>query len=731
MNIVQWFQSSMTRRIAGTMALLTLVIVMGLGTATYFGIRTLIRQNIGDALRRDAEHIAFHIEAFLDALNDNAEGLANNFIVKNAVKDKQIRERYLVPFLRTYQLPEQISFTLDLCDQRGTPLAGTSETTGTTYPRSAALLDQVIGRGLPYAAILHGEKNRTLLLAYPVHTSLSPTASGMLVWEIALDEVFRHALHADSVQKDMNITVKCCDDTIWSRIAQNRKDRHTIDRPLTQLRRPMDGLSLVLTVDESEGRAFAPLHMLTALYGIAGVVIIMVTIIAARIMAKRVAAPLVSLTAAADKVTSSGSLAVTIEPHGQDEIGSLAQAFNTMLARLREATEGLEQRVDERTRDLERSSEELAEEKNKSEAIIAALGDGISIQDRNYRVLYQNDVHKELIGDHLGELCHAAYERQEAVCEGCPVALSFQDGGVHNVERSVDFPDGRQYFDITASPLRDATGEIVGGIELVRNITKRKRTELALEELNRDLARRVEEEVAKNREKDRIMMVQSRQAAMGEMLGNIAHQWRQPLNIVGLIIQDLQDAQLHGQLTPDYVDKSVQRGMDVIQHMSQTIDDFRGFYRTDKGKRTFVLNEVIGRVLSFIEASFRNMNITLDVHLEDAIETEGYPNEFAQVLLNILNNARDVLLERKVRSPKVSVRLARQDGRPVVTIGDNGGGIAGDHQEHLFEPFFTTKEEGKGTGIGLYMSKNIVEKNMSGRLTVRNTAEGAEFRIEL
>lgn len=275
----------------------------------------------------------------------------------------------------------------------------------------------------------------------------------------------------------------------------------------------------------------------------------------------------------------------------------------------------------------------------------------------------------------------------------------------------------------------DARPEFIVG--MIEDITGRKQAEQALEDMNRTLHVRVQEEVEKNREKDRIMLIQSRQAAMGEMLGNIAHQWRQPLNIVGLIIQDLQDAQGHGQLTPEYLDKSVRRSMAVIQHMSQTIDDFRSFYRSDKEKQTFILNEVIDRVISFIEASFRNMNLTLDVHLEKAIKAEGYPNEFAQALLNLLNNARDVLLERKVRSPKVTIRLARHNGRAAVTIGDNGGGIPGNHLEHLFEPFFTTKGEGKGTGIGLYMSKNIIEKNMSGRLTARNTADGAEFRIEL
>jgi signal transduction histidine kinase len=227
------------------------------------------------------------------------------------------------------------------------------------------------------------------------------------------------------------------------------------------------------------------------------------------------------------------------------------------------------------------------------------------------------------------------------------------------------------------------------------------------------------------------MMVQSRQAAMGEMLGNIAHQWRQPLNIMGLIIQDIHDAQAHGQLTPDYLEKSVRRGMDVIQHMSQTIDDFRGFYRRDKEQQTFILNEVVDRALSFIEEGFHNNHIAIDVKMPEAVAATGYPNEFAQVLLNILNNARDVLLERRVRSPKLAIRVFSDQGRSVVTIADNAGGIMAEDLDRVFDPFFTTKEEGQGTGIGLYMSKIIIEQNMSGRLTARNIAEGAEFRIEV
>jgi signal transduction histidine kinase len=171
--------------------------------------------------------------------------------------------------------------------------------------------------------------------------------------------------------------------------------------------------------------------------------------------------------------------------------------------------------------------------------------------------------------------------------------------------------------------------------------------------------------------------------------------------------------------------------MDVIQHMSQTIDDFRGFSRADKEKQTFFLNEIVDRVLSFVEAGFRSNHIAIDVKMPQAVEGNGFPNEFAQVLLNILNNAKDALLDRSTPTPKLAIRVFKDRGRSVVTIADNAGGIADGDLDRVFDPFFTTKEEGKGTGIGLYMSKQIIEKNMSGRLTARNTAEGAEFRIEV
>jgi PAS domain-containing protein len=136
---------------------------------------------------------------------------------------------------------------------------------------------------------------------------------------------------------------------------------------------------------------------------------------------------------------------------------------------------------------LQEALKRIEEEKNLSEAIIAAIGDGISIQDTDFKVLYQNEINKKMIGDHVGEFCYQAYERRDSVCEECPVAMSFQDGEVHTVERSAPTERGTIFVEITSSPLRDASGKIIAGIEVARDISERKRMEVEREKLIRDL----------------------------------------------------------------------------------------------------------------------------------------------------------------------------------------------------------------------------------------------------
>ena len=226
-------------------------------------------------------------------------------------------------------------------------------------------------------------------------------------------------------------------------------------------------------------------------------------------------------------------------------------------------------------------------------------------------------------------------------------------------------------------------------------------------------------------------MLQSRQAAMGEMIGNIAHQWRQPLNTIGLIVQELPVMYEMGQFDNVYLDAKVKKAMQVIVHMSQTIDDFRMFFRLDNEKILFNVNAVIDKTIALVDVSFRQRGIKIEVCAEEDVHIAGYPNEFSQVVMNLLTNARDALLERQVENPRIVVNLMMRGGKAVCTITDNAGGIKEDIIGRVFEPYFTTKAVDKGTGIGLYMAKTIIDTNMNGALTVSNALAGAEFRIEV
>jgi signal transduction histidine kinase len=270
------------------------------------------------------------------------------------------------------------------------------------------------------------------------------------------------------------------------------------------------------------------------------------------------------------------------------------------------------------------------------------------------------------------------------------------------------------------------------------DISERRRTEAALaekrlelENLNNCLEVRIAHNVDDMRQKDQMLILQDRQAVMGEMINNIAHQWRQPLNALGLLNQQLPHFYDSAEFSKEFVEKNTGKSMDLIEQMSQTIEDFRNFFRTDKEMITFGVKQVIEQTLSLIEPSFQYQQISITLQTEGAPIISGYPNEYAQVLMNILMNARDALVDDNVDNARISLNLFTEAGTAVVTITDNAGGIADEIIDKVFDLYFTTKGPVKGTGIGLFMSKTIIEKNMGGKLTVRNTGDGAEFRINV
>lgn len=230
-------------------------------------------------------------------------------------------------------------------------------------------------------------------------------------------------------------------------------------------------------------------------------------------------------------------------------------------------------------------------------------------------------------------------------------------------------------------------------------------------------------------EKERLMIVQSRSATMGEMIRNIAHQWRQPLNTVGLVTQNIRQDYRDHLLTQESLEKDIDVVLRCVKNMSQTIDDFRDFFRNDKEKTQFNLHQAIVELLCLIEATLKNSQINVSLSEDVGLHAFGYPHEFSQVILNLLANAKDALIDNKVPHGRIEIELRSTDDARIVVIRDNAGGIPKAIEGRIFEPYFTTKID--GSGIGLYMSKIIIEKHFGGCVSFRNTGEGAEFTLSI
>ncbi len=255
-----------------------------------------------------------------------------------------------------------------------------------------------------------------------------------------------------------------------------------------------------------------------------------------------------------------------------------------------------------------------------------------------------------------------------------------------------------------------------------------------LQRLNKELEQKVREGIEELRKKEEALMQSAKLADMGEMIGAIAHQWRQPLNALALNIQMLEDMAAAGELNEEAIESFVEKNMKTIRFMSKTIDDFRNFYREEKERKRFSLKQAVEDTLALQQAQLEARKIVLEPHLLE-VEVEGFRNDVMQVVLNLLSNARDAVTQRLQTEEgfkgKIRVETLREGDEAVIRVADNGGGVPEEIVNRIFEPYFTTKEEGKGTGLGLHMARRIIEEKLGGRLLFQNGPEGAIFEIRL
>ena len=274
--------------------------------------------------------------------------------------------------------------------------------------------------------------------------------------------------------------------------------------------------------------------------------------------------------------------------------------------------------------------------------------------------------------------------------------------------------------------------------KLEESLIKAMESKVLREEL-REKNKVLEIEIKKNEEKQKIMEAQSRFAAMGEMISMIAHQWRQPLASIGTASFNLK----YKLLSEEY-DLETKKGREeqsnffkkkldeielYVQNLTTTIDDFRNFFKTDKNFVNINIENPIKNTLKIMQEDLKSNNIDVTLNFKSQNKINIYENEIIHVIINILKNAQDKFLEKKIQNARIEIETLDLENSVKIDVYDNGGGIKKENLDIIFEPYFSTKKEKNGTGIGLYMSKIIVEKNHKGKIYATNIKEGICFSI--
>jgi len=257
------------------------------------------------------------------------------------------------------------------------------------------------------------------------------------------------------------------------------------------------------------------------------------------------------------------------------------------------------------------------------------------------------------------------------------------------------------------------------------------RLKLKIKELNplkKTLHNKVKQEVKKQRENENLLIQQSRLAALGEMIGNIAHQWRQPISAVSAVMMNIKWTAISHGVEKDFLNDRIEEANEQLNFMSQTIDDFTNFFKPNKEKEYFDVYKEVNRAHKLLEVVLQHNNIDIEINTEEKVTAFGYPNEFSQVIFNIISNAKDILIQREIKQAKILINISKEQETIYCKINDNAGGIEEQYLHKIFEPYFTTKAF-NSTGIGLYISKEIIHKHMNGTLTAQNTSIGAQFTI--
>lgn len=425
-----------------------------------------------------------------------------------------------------------------------------------------------------------------------------------------------------------------------------------------------------------------------------------------------------------------------IDIKSNDEIGTISKIINEKILISKkiidediiERAKNLEIEVKKKTKDLEL--------KNKEYEILLDRFNNHAIATRtdiNGVITFATDKFCRLSGFSRAELIgqnHNIVRHPEVPKELYKdMWETIQSGQTYIAELKNRRKDGSDYWiKLIIVPEFNSHKNIIGYFSVKENIDDK----IKIREFNSVLEEKIKKAIEESRKKDQLLSHQSKLATMGEMIGIIAHQWKQPLSSLSMKIQSIKYKKFLNEkaIDKEYIENFVIDNMQLIQFMTKTIDDFRDFFRQDKNKENFSMTQCISKTLNIVKPQLDSERIDISIEGED-FTTNGLQSEFQQVIINLISNAKDELISKNIEKKEIKIYTSIEKGKGILTIKDNAGGIPKAILKKIFEPYFTTKERGKGTGIGLYISKTIIEETMKGKLTVSNFDDGACFKITL
>ncbi len=415
------------------------------------------------------------------------------------------------------------------------------------------------------------------------------------------------------------------------------------------------------------------------------------------------------------------------------------QKLNIILKSIQRKNINLDEKVKTRTKELKESKKRLID-------ILNNITDFVWQIDKDGKYIYASSHVENILGYRVEEVIgktpfdFMAKEVAEDI-EKYFLELKEKKLPLKNLEnKNIDKNGKTIWLETNATPILDDNNNLIGYIGTDRDISERKAQEKQistineeLKHLNKTLEDRIKEEVEKNKLQEVQLFNQAKMAAMGDMLGNIAHQWRQPLSYISTTASGIKLNYEFAILKQEDIPVAMDEIVSKTQYLSQTIETFRNFLKEKKEYQEVILQDRVEMALNILNASLKDNHIYLEKIMDYTypIKTTLVVGELSEVIINIINNAKDVLIARNIPNPWIIIELSRQDNNAILSIEDNAGGINPDIIPRVFEPYFTTKDLSVGTGLGLYMSYKIIKESLKGKISVINSEYGAKFIIEI